>query len=78
MQLALKYFVLFSSATTYFGNPGQGNYVAANFWMEALARMRRVMGLPATSVSWGPIDDVGKEGSHSSGTFRSGKWITAA
>jgi NADPH:quinone reductase-like Zn-dependent oxidoreductase/acyl carrier protein len=58
-QLALKYFVLFSSATTFFGNPGQGNYVAANFWMEALARKRRIMGLPATSVSWGPIDDVG-------------------
>lgn len=55
----LDYFVLFSSATTLFGNPGQGNYVAANSWLEALARLRRASGLPATAVRWGAIDDVG-------------------
>lgn len=55
----LDYFVLFSSATTLFGNPGQGNYVAANSWLEALARLRRANGLPATAVRWGAIDDVG-------------------
>jgi acyl transferase domain-containing protein/NADPH:quinone reductase-like Zn-dependent oxidoreductase/acyl carrier protein len=57
--LGLKYFVLFSSATTLFGNPGQGNYVAANSGMEALARLRRAAGLPATAACFGPIDDVG-------------------
>jgi acyl carrier protein len=57
--MPLDFFVLYSSATTLFGNPGQGNYVAANFALEALARLRRAQGLPATCVGWGAIDDVG-------------------
>ncbi|WP_409523353.1 type I polyketide synthase [Nitrincola sp. MINF-07-Sa-05] len=55
----LELFVLFSSATTLFGNPGQGNYVAANHWLEALAMSRHRQGLAATCVRWGAIDDVG-------------------
>ena len=55
----LDYFILFSSATTLFGNPGQGAYVAANVCLEALARNRRAAGLPATCIRWGAIDDVG-------------------
>ena len=57
--LPLDFFVFYSSATTLFGNPGQGNYVAANAALEALARARRAQGLPATAVLWGAIDDVG-------------------
>ncbi|MGX7703234.1 SDR family NAD(P)-dependent oxidoreductase [Methylobacterium sp. Gmos1] len=56
---ALDYFVLFSSATTFIGNPGQGSYVAANGFMEGLARQRRRLGLPALAVAWGAIGDVG-------------------
>jgi acyl carrier protein len=33
--------------------------VAANTWLEALAKLRRAAGLPATCVRWGAIDDVG-------------------
>jgi acyl transferase domain-containing protein/NADPH:quinone reductase-like Zn-dependent oxidoreductase/NAD(P)-dependent dehydrogenase (short-subunit alcohol dehydrogenase family)/acyl carrier protein len=55
----LDFFVLFSSATTLFGNPGQGSYVAANMALEALAAERRANGLAATSISYGPIADVG-------------------
>ena len=58
-HLELDYFILFSSATTLFGNPGQGNYVAGNAALEAIARNRRSAGLPATCVRWGAIDDVG-------------------
>jgi len=58
-HLALDFFVLFSSATTLFGNPGQASYVAANHWLEALARHRLLQGLPATAVLWGAIDDAG-------------------
>jgi phthiocerol/phenolphthiocerol synthesis type-I polyketide synthase C len=57
--MSLDFFVLFSSATTLFGNPGQGNYVAANTWLEAFANNRLRAGLPATCVRWGAIDDVG-------------------
>ncbi|MDJ0388093.1 SDR family NAD(P)-dependent oxidoreductase [Roseomonas sp. E05] len=52
-------FLLFSSATTAMGNPGQANYVAANAALEALARRRRAEGLPALAVGWGPIADAG-------------------
>lgn len=55
----LDYFVLFSSVTTLVGNPGQANYVAANAYMEGVARRRRRKGLPALAVGWGPILDVG-------------------
>lgn len=55
----LDFFVLYSSVTTLFGNPGQGNYVAANLWLEALAAYRRQQGLPANCIGWGAIDDVG-------------------
>ncbi|APV52467.1 hypothetical protein BWI17_14790 [Betaproteobacteria bacterium GR16-43] len=55
----LDFFVLFSSATTLFGNPGQANYVAANAFLEALAVSRRHRRLPALCVSWGAIGDAG-------------------
>jgi acyl carrier protein len=58
-SLPLDFFVLYSSATTLFGNPGQGNYIAANAALETLARKRRLAGLPATCIRWGAIDDVG-------------------
>ncbi|HWW22092.1 MAG TPA: SDR family NAD(P)-dependent oxidoreductase [Steroidobacteraceae bacterium] len=58
-SLPLDFFVLYSSATTLFGNPGQSNYIAANAVLEALGRARRAAGLPATCVRWGAIDDVG-------------------
>jgi phthiocerol/phenolphthiocerol synthesis type-I polyketide synthase C len=51
--------VLYSSATTLFGNPGQAAYVAANLGLEALANERRSLGLPVTCVGWGPIGDAG-------------------
>lgn len=57
--LPLDFFVLFSSASAWMGNPGQGNYVAANAFLDALAQYRRQEGLPATSIGWGAFADVG-------------------
>jgi acyl transferase domain-containing protein/NAD(P)-dependent dehydrogenase (short-subunit alcohol dehydrogenase family)/acyl carrier protein len=55
----LDLFILFSSVAALIGNGRQGNYVAANAWLDAFAEHRRARGLPATSVNWGPIAEVG-------------------
>ncbi|NML29913.1 type I polyketide synthase [Paraburkholderia antibiotica] len=58
-NLELDHFVLYSSIANLVGNSRQASYVAANGFLDGLAWHRRAQGLPATSINWGAIADVG-------------------
>jgi acyl transferase domain-containing protein/NADPH:quinone reductase-like Zn-dependent oxidoreductase/NAD(P)-dependent dehydrogenase (short-subunit alcohol dehydrogenase family)/SAM-dependent methyltransferase/acyl carrier protein len=60
----LDYFVLFSSSSSLIGNHGQGNYVAANNFLDAFAHDRRSQGLPGVTINWGPLTDTGYVAQH--------------
>ena len=55
----LDFFITFSSMTSVIETGGQGNYAAANAFLDGLMRLRQQQGLPGLSIQWGPWSAVG-------------------
>jgi acyl transferase domain-containing protein/NADPH:quinone reductase-like Zn-dependent oxidoreductase/surfactin synthase thioesterase subunit/NAD(P)-dependent dehydrogenase (short-subunit alcohol dehydrogenase family)/phospholipid N-methyltransferase/aryl carrier-like protein len=58
-DMKLDHFVSYSSISAIYGNPGQVSYVGANSFLDNFSYWRRAQGLPATTINWGVIGDVG-------------------
>ena len=58
-DLPLDFFICFSSAASITGLLGQGNYIAANTFLDALAHYRQALGLSTLSINWGTWGEVG-------------------
>ncbi len=58
-DINLDHFVLYSSISAIYGNPGQVSYVGANSFIDNFSHWRRAQGLAATTINWGVIGDVG-------------------
>jgi acyl transferase domain-containing protein len=55
----LDFFVVFSSLAALTGAPGQGNYAAANAYVDALMLNRKNNGLPSLTINWGGWSGAG-------------------
>ncbi len=58
-EIPLDFFVLFSSVSSLWGTPGQGNYSAANAFLDGLAHLRSAKRLPCVSINWGSWAEIG-------------------
>lgn len=61
----LDFFTLLSSVSGVIGQRGQANYAAANVFLDSFASYRRHLGLPASSVDLGAVEDIGYVAEHS-------------
>ena len=60
----LDFFAMFSSMASVIGHPLQANYAAANAFLDSLAAHRRALDLPALTIGWGAVSDVGYVARH--------------
>lgn len=56
---SLDFFMMWSSWTVMFGTATQSNYLSSNAFMDAFARHRHSLGLPATSLSLSQVLGIG-------------------
>ncbi|KAI4282897.1 MAG: hypothetical protein L6R38_002591 [Xanthoria sp. 2 TBL-2021] len=59
--LALDFFVMITSTESIWAPPTQAAYIASDNFQTYLARYRRRLGLPASTVSYGFVIDVGSD-----------------
>ncbi len=55
----IKQFVVLSSVASIVANPGQANYVAANYFLEQLVNFRRLQNKHALAINLDMLNDVG-------------------
>nr|A0A455LLX1.1 RecName: Full=Highly reducing polyketide synthase atnH; Short=HR-PKS atnH; AltName: Full=Arthripenoid biosynthesis cluster protein H [Arthrinium sp.]AYO60881.1 HR-PKS AtnH [Arthrinium sp.] len=60
----LDFFVLASSIYGVQGNPKQANYAAASTFLDAFVQFRQKLGLPASVIDLGVMEDVGYVSQH--------------
>ena len=60
----LEFFIVYSSASSVLGSPGQANYATANALLDGLVADREAQGLPAAGINWGPWAKGGMATSH--------------
>ena len=58
-DMPLDFCIYYGSASALLGSPRMSSYAAANAFLDGLATARRLSGLPALSVNWGPFSEVG-------------------
>ncbi|GMF79844.1 unnamed protein product [Aspergillus oryzae] len=58
-NVALDFFVVFSSMSGQVGNPGQANYAAASTFLDAFVQYRHTNGMPASVLDIGCVEGIG-------------------